>query len=112
MKHALDILITDEEQKEKHKVLGVFISNFETYTRHFGIADEKQKKVLCVLNGSLVGGGNSLFNLVKGGNLKKKFRKLWFKATSFARFLMPPVNDRCICNTKFYKQNTCILTTK
>ena len=26
------------------KILGVFISSFETYTRHFGFADEEQKK--------------------------------------------------------------------
>ena len=33
--------------KEKKKFLGAYISNFETYTRHFGVADEEeQKKVL------------------------------------------------------------------
>ena len=33
---------------------------------------KSKKKVLGALNGSLVGGGNSLFNFFKGGNLKKK----------------------------------------
>ena len=29
--------------KIKTKVLGVFISSFKTYTRYFGVADEKKK---------------------------------------------------------------------
>ena len=32
--------VADEEQK---KVLGVYIGNFETYTRYSEVADEKEK---------------------------------------------------------------------
>ena len=28
--------------KSKNKVLAVYITNFETYTRYFGFADEKE----------------------------------------------------------------------
>ena len=48
--------------KSKIKVLGIYISNFETYTRHSGVADEEQKMVL---------GGNYLLKLSKGVILKK-----------------------------------------
>ena len=37
----LDIL--ELQMKIKTKVLGVFISSFKTYTRYFGVADEKKK---------------------------------------------------------------------
>ena len=38
---------------------------FETYTRNFGVADEK-KETIC------------LFKLSKGGDLKKDFGKPWY----------------------------------
>ena len=66
--------------KSKKEVLGVFISYFETYSRYSWVAEEEQKKG--VLNYSLVGGGKNLFNFFKGGNLKKKFGKPWFKSVS------------------------------
>ena len=50
--------------KSKKKNLGVYISNFETYTRYSEIADEKN-----------VLGGNCLLKLSKGGDLKKEFGK-------------------------------------
>ena len=42
---------------------------------------KSKKKVLAlgVLNGTLFGEGNSLFNFFKGGNLRKKFGKPWYK---------------------------------
>ena len=52
--------------KSKKKVLGIYIGNFETYTRYFEVADKK--KVLR---------GDCLFKLSKGGNLKKECRKPW-----------------------------------
>ena len=58
--------------------------DFKTYTRYSWTADEEQKKkVLGVSNGrflrGVVGRGNSLFNFLKGGHLKKKFGKPWFR---------------------------------
>ena len=44
--------------RAKKKVLGVYINNSETYTRHSGIADE-------------VLGSNFLFKPFKGGDIKK-----------------------------------------
>ena len=35
-----------KKRKEKKKDSEVNVSNFETYTRYFGVADEKQKKNL------------------------------------------------------------------
>ena len=35
--------IFEMQMKSKKKVLAVYISNFETYTRDFRVADEKQK---------------------------------------------------------------------
>ena len=66
----------------KKKVLHVFISNFETYTKYSYVADEAQKSGLSVFKwkflSSLVGRNNSLFKLFKGGYLKKKYCKLVF----------------------------------
>ena len=59
LKLTLDIL--ELQMMSKKMVLGVFISNFETYTRYSRLADEEQKKALSVLNGSLVEWSNSLF---------------------------------------------------
>ena len=42
------------------------------YTRYFRVADEKQKNKKTL-------GAISLFKLSKGGDLKKEFRKPWFK---------------------------------
>ena len=49
----------------KKKVLGVYISKFETYTRYSGVADKEQKKTVL--------GGDCLFKLCEGGKLKKEF---------------------------------------
>ena len=66
--------------KSKKKVSGV-LSDFEILILILDILELQlkkkiKKKVLKVLNGSFmsshVGGGNSLFNFFKGGNLKKK----------------------------------------
>ena len=58
----LDIL--ESQMKSKKKNLGVYVGNFETYTRYSEVAYDK--KVL---------GGNCLFKLSKGGKLKKEFGK-------------------------------------
>ena len=56
------------KSKTKKKVLGVYISNFETYTRYSEVADKK--KVL---------GDDCLFKFSKGGDLKKEFGKPRFR---------------------------------
>ena len=60
----LTIDILELQMRSKKKDLGVNVSNFETCTRYFGVAGEKQKSkkaqgVIC------------LFKLSKGGDLKK-----------------------------------------
>ena len=49
--------VTDEEQK---KVLGIYIDNFETYTRYFRVLDEKRFQ-----------GAIAFFNSLKGAIRKK-----------------------------------------
>ena len=61
--------VADESKK---KDLKVNVSNFETCTRYFGVAGEKQKSKKSQ-------GAICLFKLSKGGDLKKEFRKPWFK---------------------------------
>ena len=59
-------------------VLGVYISNFETYTRYFWVAYEKQKSKKNLggdLPLKLSKKGDLLFKLSKGGDLKKEFSK-------------------------------------
>ena len=54
--------VASEEQKQK--VLSIYIGNLETYTKYSRVADEKK-----------VSGGDCLFKLSKGGDLKKKLGK-------------------------------------
>ena len=51
------------QMKSKKKVLDEYISNFKTFTRYSGGADEEQKKKFL--------GGNCLFKLSKGAIWKK-----------------------------------------
>ena len=39
---------------KRKKILGVFNSNFKTYTRYTGFADEDKKKVFVVFNGKFL----------------------------------------------------------
>ena len=50
--------------KSKKKILGLYISNYKTYTRYSEVADEKK-----------VFGGDCHFKLSKRGDLKKEFGK-------------------------------------
>ena len=56
--------VADEEQKQL--ILGVYVGTSKTYIRYSEVVDIK--KVL---------GGDCLFKLTKGGNLKKEFGKPW-----------------------------------
>ena len=56
----LDIL--ELQKKSKKKILGVYIGNFETYSRYSRVADEEQKKDIGVI---------AFLNSLKGTILKE-----------------------------------------